>query len=438
MGKLTVRAIEAAKARDKPYKLMDGEGLQVRVATDGVKTFLVRFMLRGAEHQHRLLRPFGASESNETFTLSQARSEAFRIRELAKLGIDHELQRQQDIAAQEAERKASEERKTIKQLFERWHELELSNRKDGGAEIKRAFQKDVLPQLGDRHADDIKRGDVMAVLDGVKGRGANRLANRMLSELRQMFGFALVRDIVAADPTYRITKRDVGGKDVERERVLSEAEIRAFPAALDSANLLKSTKHAVWIMMATGARIGEVTRTRRTDLDLTADTWTIPKEHAKNEREHVIYLSAFAKGHFEALLALSHDDTWVMPARHTDGPVCSKSMTKQIGDRQLIHVKREAHKNRTAHAHALELTGGKWTPHDLRRTAGTIMGELGVDSDVIVKCLNQTEELKVKRIYQRHVRLNDQIEAWRLLGAHLELLTEQHRDFIPPSLDATA
>jgi hypothetical protein len=38
MGKLTVRAVESAKPKSAPYKLMDGNGLQLRVAVDGIKT----------------------------------------------------------------------------------------------------------------------------------------------------------------------------------------------------------------------------------------------------------------------------------------------------------------------------------------------------------------------------------------------------------------
>ncbi|SOE66931.1 Site-specific recombinase XerD [Burkholderia sp. D7] len=428
MGRLTARTIETTKPRAKPFKLTDGDGLQLRVATDGTKTWLVRYMFDGKERQYRLPEPYGDGPGR--IGLKDARDRAAEIRALARSGIDYQQRLADERAAAEQARSATQEaqaalerRLTVRKLFERWADMELAGRKDKGAETKRGIEKDVLSVIGDRYAEEVTRADVMLVLDTVKARGANRLANRLLSELRQMFGFALVREIVTADPTHRIAKRDVGGKDTERERVLSEAELRALPGALKAANLLKSTTHAVWIMASTGARIGEVTRTRLTDLDLTANTWTIPKEHAKNGREHVIYLSAFAKHHFEALLALSDNKTWVIPARRNEGPVCSKSITKQIEDRQLIHFKREAHTNRTAHADALVLAGGKWTPHDLRRTAGTLMGELGVDSDVIIKCLNQTEEHKVKRIYQRQVRLNDQIEAWRLLGERLDLLT---------------
>src|SRR5258708_34249181 len=85
MGKLTVRAIEAAKAKDKPYKLMDGDGLQVRIATDGVKTFLVRFMLRAAEHRNRLLRPLEASGAKEPSTRCQRIGEGFGSRLLAQM-----------------------------------------------------------------------------------------------------------------------------------------------------------------------------------------------------------------------------------------------------------------------------------------------------------------------------------------------------------------
>jgi hypothetical protein len=54
MGNLTVKQIELAKAKEKPYKLMDGDGLQLRIATDGAKSWLVRYMFDGKERQYRI------------------------------------------------------------------------------------------------------------------------------------------------------------------------------------------------------------------------------------------------------------------------------------------------------------------------------------------------------------------------------------------------
>ncbi len=73
------------------------------------------------------------------------------------------------------------------------------------------------------------------------------------------------------------------------------------------------------------------------------------------------------------------------------------------------------------------LADGNWTPHDLRRTGATLMGKLYVrgvriQGDVIEKCLNHTEENKVKRIYQRQGLEIEQAEAWQALGEQLNLL----------------
>jgi len=80
-------------------------------------------------------------------------------------------------------------------------------------------------------------------------------------------------------------------------------------------------------------------------------------------------------------------------------------------------------KNRSKATGALLLTGGAWTPHDLRRTGATMMGTLGVRPDIIEKCLNHVEQNKLIRVYQRQEMTPEQRDAWRLLGDRLEILT---------------
>jgi hypothetical protein len=52
-----------------------------------------------------------------------------------------------------------------------------------------------------------------------------------------------------------------------------------------------------------------------------------------------------------------------------------------------------------------------------------MMGNLGIQPDVIEKCLNHTEENKVKRIYQRQELKAEQAQAWQVLGEKLSILT---------------
>jgi len=69
------------------------------------------------------------------------------------------------------------------------------------------------------------------------------------------------------------------------------------------------------------------------------------------------------------------------------------------------------------------LGGGKWTAHDLRRTAGTLMGRLGFSTDTINECLNHISADRAARVYTRDRRQADQARAFDALGNKLAELT---------------
>jgi integrase len=165
-------------------------------------------------------------------------------------------------------------------------------------------------------------------------------------------------------------------------------------------------------------RIGELSKTKISDIDFKMKVWNIPKENSKNGKTHNIFLSDFAINQFTVLKQYAKSDTWIFTNRDGSSHVCEKSITKQIGGRQSQNIL----SNRSKDNHALILTGGKWTLHDLRRTGATLMGNLGIAPDIIEKCLNHTEENKVKRIYQRQKLENEQAEAWQKLGEYLNTL----------------
>lgn len=426
MGKLTVRTIENARPQGKAYSLYDGEGLELRVATDGTKTWRVKYLVKGdnTQKRHTLPRRYAASSDEGHLSLADARSEARAILALAKQGIDVKKRIADERAAEEerrrreqAAREAAARRMTVNDLFERWAELQLAQRKDEGAEVIRGIRKDVLPFIGKQYADEVRRSDVMAILDTVKARGANRLANRLLSEMRQMFSFAALRQIVPSDPTYLIRKRDAGGKEVERSRVLADDEIRMLSRKIETAGLIPATRHAIWAMLATGCRIGELTGARLIDVDLDEKKWRLPD--TKNGKPHTIMLSEFACRHMQRLVDLSLGNEWLMPAAKGNGPLYAKSITKQIYDRQRGKEK----KHGTKLTDSLVLPHGPWVAHDLRRTASTMMsGRLAVSDRIVEACLNHTED-KLKRTYQVEISEDEKQDAWNRLGRRLSDLT---------------
>jgi len=238
---------------------------------------------------------------------------------------------------------------------------------------------------------------------------------------------------------------------VERDRVLSESDIRLLVAVLPSAGMNKRSEVAIWLLLATGARVGELmgavwsdvlpmgtiaTQARMSELqalaeeegakigvvDMQARTWHLPD--TKNQRSHTIHLSDFALAQFARLAELraslpdsDEASPWAFPARDTRRPVCIASFGKQLSDRQREPEHRM--EGRSKATSSLRLPGGKWTAHDLRRTAGTLMAGLGISGDVIDECLNHIIESRVRRIYVRDRRVTEQARAFDALGAKL-------------------
>ncbi len=427
MGKLSVRAIEAAKPKKAAYKLIDGDGLQLRVATDGDKTWLVRYMIDGKERQYRLPKNYGANTDEGHLALADARYEAARIRALAREGIDFQVQQEESKAAETTKRAETEaENLTTQNLFDEW--VITTDRKDKGAELQRLFARDVLPKVGTKALKSLTEKDMRSILDAVVNRGSDRMAVMLLSDLKQMFRWAEKRrpwkKLIDDNPVEhleakRITSDDYDG--AERTRTLSADEVKELADKLPDAGLLKRTEICMWIMLSCCCRIGEVIKARWEHIDLDAGIWTIPKENAKNKMAHTIYLSAFVLPHFLELKQVANKSAWCFPRDDDETHVCIKSTTKQIRDRQKLSGTKPM-SNRSKKADALILSSGDWVPHDLRRTGATMMQSLGVVPDVIERCLNHVEPNKLRRTYQTYDYATEKREAWQLLGDRLALI----------------
>ncbi|MCQ8183738.1 tyrosine-type recombinase/integrase [Methylomonas sp. SURF-1] len=425
-NKLTDLAFRKLKAQDKEQIIPDGGGLYIRVRSisdGGAVSFRFRYLLQGKQIWLTL----------KAKTLAEARKERDDYKAIAKQGIDpateQKLSAERARAAQlaeQAELARQQALTSVSGLFERWVMTDLQQRKDL-AEVQRMFAKDVLPIIGGINAQDIRKSHVTDVIDRVKQRGSVHTSRNLLKLMRQMFKFAVDRDVIEFDPTASLSVSKVTTKNTERDRVLSQDEIRLLKDQLPAAGLMPTTECAIWIMLSTLCRVGELSKAEWKHVDFDTKTFFIPVENSKNDKAHTVYLSDFALNQFQRLFAFRQSDTWLFPNTRDSSHVCEKSITKQIDGRQNSTV----YSNRSKANQALVLPGGKWTPHDLRRTGATMMGNLGVHGDVIEKCLNHTQENKLKRVYQHQELKAEQAEGWRVLGERLELLTGGNPNVIP-------
>jgi integrase len=497
--KISDKAMQAAPG-ERDRWLIDpgarGAGRLVgRITPAGQRRFYYRYTDPDGNRVRMLIGAYDArGDGAATFTLKQARTRAVDLQVLHGSGKrdlrEHfaeertaaEKAKADAIAAAEAETRAAEDRataveterqrrKTVRQVFDQWRATELQplvradgkriGRKDGGQYVLEQFTRHVFPAIGAVALEDVRKADLLALLDAQIAAGKARTANVLLADLKQMLDFALERELMATNPLATTKKSKVGGKDVERERVLTEDEVKQLSGALPQANLGPRSVCAIWLALAAGVRVGELMgaiwadalptepQARKASLDamlaladaedvklglvdLDACTWYLPT--TKNQRDHAIHLSAFAVEQFKKLreLRVMLKDTdpagesgkpspWVFPATDAARPVCIKSFGKQLADRQRQPEQRLT--NRSKAATALMLAGGKWTAHDLRRTAGTMMARLGFSTDTINECLNHISADRMARVYIRDRREADQARAFDALGAKLSELT---------------
>lgn len=478
---ITVKELEALTPANDGDRLRLGDSMLgvVRASKDGGISVNVTWRYRFGGRVREI--PLGTWASKSGPSLKSLRDERERLAALVRSGQDPiEVRRAEKLALQRqaietqvehqvrleelAREERDRERKlTVSQLFARWRETDLQprvladgkrvGRKDGGRYVLEQFERHVFHKIGDTPLDDLRKADLLALLDVPKASGKMRTANVLLADLKQMLDFATERELIPANPLALVKKSKVGGPSVERERKLSGSELQELVLALRQSRLSPRSSTAIWLVLASAVRVGELmgavwadclptsarARSKRIDelrtvaerhnckfgvVNLTERTWYLPD--TKNQRDHTIHLSEFAVGKFTELLALrevlkdSPDgelSPWVFPATDNHNPVCIKSFGKQLADRQ--RGPNAPLKNRSVATDSLWLSGGRWTAHDLRRTAASLMSDLGFSGDVIDECLNHKIASKARRIYIRNRREADQRRAFDALGMWL-------------------
>ena len=414
--RLTDKLIRNTNPIEKDKFLGDGAGLYLRIRPSGSKIWQYRYKISKVTRWMELgIYP--------ALDLATARLLAHQAKALIKQGIDPAEKQKADKLARAQEIERVKSRVDVNELFKQWFRLDVSKRKDGGNEVLRAFQKDVLPEIGKIAAEDVTKRHISRITDSILERDSNRMARQTFALMRQMFRFALDRDYVEADPTATIRKSKVGKPELPRDRVLSDTEIQDLFSKLPLSGLTPYAQTAISIALSTGCRIGELVKAEWKDVNIEASTWTIPQENSKNGRPFKIKLSNFARKAFITLRNQTHNEIWCLPSRDGSRHIDSKTITKQIGDRQTAHKPGKLLlTNRSKQINSLSLSGGRWTPHDLRRTAATTMTKLGVLPDIADRCLNHVEQNRLRKVYQQYGYETEMSDAWDLLGERLEVL----------------
>jgi|GEM_PF-5811729 len=97
----------------------------------------------------------------------------------------------------------------------------------------------VLPIIGNLAVADVKKSHITQVTDELLARGVKCMGKMIFALMRQMFNFAVERDVIPVNPTATINKAKVFGTDNERDRILSDDELKELASKMQNANLMQ-------------------------------------------------------------------------------------------------------------------------------------------------------------------------------------------------------
>src|SRR6516164_4197581 len=259
---LTHRSIEALRPAEAPYRVSDQrcQGLAVRVAPRGVKTWDLAYRIRGTGKMRRL--SLGRSTD---VSLEQARERANALTSAARAG--------RDLIGEEVDaRAAAASRITVEKLIDLYVRRRVSGRLRTAKAIESRLRRTLEPVLH-RCAGDLCRRDIRELLDVLVDQGIVREAEKCRQSVGTMFRWALSQDIVETDPTAGLTGYGAGAP---RDRVLTVEEIETLWRWFDSGSLSPDAADILKLELLIGARRGEISGIRAAEIDRGKRLWVLP------------------------------------------------------------------------------------------------------------------------------------------------------------------
>ena len=373
---LNEQAIRKIDAPGKGNRIVwDDEitGLGLRTTAAGAKAFVYRYVADGRERR-MTIGPW------PEWSTTAARVRAGDLRKEIDAGSD-------PLTAKEQRRKDP----TFGELTQEYLTTEGAKLRRV-ADVRAMLERDVLPHWAALKVRDIRRRDVIELVER-KAKTAPVAANRVLAWVRRVMNFAVSRDVIEHSPCAQVRKP---GVERSKDRVLSRAELRAFWEALDGLHFTEQTAAALRLILATAQRPGEVCGMRWADLDGEGNgaTWTISAEGAKNALAHRVPLNATARATLEKL---PRTGEWIFPKLRGVGPIEHNTLGQAV--RKALAEPKEGESPRPEGREPLPV--GKFSPHDLRRTAASHMASAGIQRFIIGRVLNHAEP-GVTKVYDRH------------------------------------
>jgi integrase len=268
---------------------------------------------------------------------------------------------------------------------------------------RKNLERAVFPILGSRPIAEIRRSDIVKLLDRLEDERGEASAHTSLAILRRILRWHATRDdhfnspIVAGMGRYRSAEN-------ARARILTDDEIRTVWMA--ATEMDGPFGPFVKFLLLTSARRNEAARMMWSEV--AGADWTLPAARNKTKQDLVRPLSRTAQVVLAKLPRFASS-----PYVFTNGgrtPLRNFAKAKVRLDAQC------------------GVTG--WQIHDLRRTARSLLSRAGIHPDISERCLGHAIG-GVRGVYDRHDFHEQMAHAFEALGALIEQIVNPQENVVP-------
>jgi integrase len=353
----------------KVGKHFDGGGLYLEITAAG--GYYWRLKYRFAHKEKRLA--FGVFPN---VSLKLARERREEARALLERGLDPAV-----VKKQEKVRLKSAAVNTFRAVAALWMDHQAARWTDSTREgIRVSLETYAYPTLGDLPMIAIRPRTVKAAILEIEAQGKGETAGRVLQRVRAVFRYAVVHDLMEANPLVDIVPREMlKPRRVRHRASMAEADLPRFLADFDAYQGEPTTKAALSLLLLTALRPGELRGLRWGEVG--EREIRIPAERMKMMAPHIVPLSRQAVAVLKGVHPLSGNRELVFPSPFYPGQTLSENTLNS----------------------ALAAMGykGKHTAHGFRSLFSTIANEHGKDADVIERQLAHTQQNEVRAAYHR-------------------------------------
>jgi integrase len=408
LNERTVEGLEAPDSGNKVYYFADAviqgakapRGFGVRVTAGGARSFVLNYRAAHVERRHTI-------GQWPDWSVIKAVQEARKLRQRVDRGEDPQLDRRRaDNAGKD----------TLKAICEEYFVRECGMKRDArgqpvwsengklrtGSQRLRTCERLVYSELGDRQIDTIKRTQIVRLLDKVQEGSGARMADDVLAVLRKIMNWHAARSDEFRSPIVKGMAR-TKPKERQRTRTLSDAELQLVWRHSADAGPYGAMLR---FFLLTSARLSEARLMVWKELE--GKDWTLPAARNKTKVDLVRPLSDAALAALPKKPIGGCEFVFTLDGERPIGGL--SKFKRRLDDAILADLRKQDPK-----AKALP----RWTPHDLRRTARSLMSRAGVLSDHAELCLGHVL-VGVRGTYDRYKFYEEKKAAFEKLGALVE------------------